>query len=104
MPAPDRPEHPRSPHWHAVRAAHLEKHPTCAACGGTDHLEVHHVQPYHLHPAEELDPKNLITLCESPAHACHLVFGHLYSWHSFNATVRRNAAAWLAKVRNRPHG
>ncbi len=91
----------RSPHWPTVRAAHLAMHPTCAACGGTEHLEVHHIQVYHLNPTLELDPTNLITLCES-SHACHYTYGHLYSWHSWNELVIHDAALWLYKVRHRP--
>lgn len=43
----------RSPQWPAVRAAHLKKEPSCQACGVTDHLEVHHIAPFHVSPARE---------------------------------------------------
>ncbi len=46
----------RSPHWPAVRAAHLRRFPTCAACGTFKGVQVHHVRPFWLFPALELDP------------------------------------------------
>lgn len=92
----------RSPRWPAVRAEHLAKFPTCAACGTREHLEVHHKQPFHLHPDLELEPTNLITLCESPSHNCHEIFGHLLDWKSFNRMVEMDAAVYLRKVQNRP--
>jgi hypothetical protein len=80
----------RSPHWPAFRRMHLRLEPTCRWCGGSLHLEVHHIAPFHLHPELELDPGNLITLCESPAIDCHLVIGHFDDWHTFNPHVRRD--------------
>jgi 5-methylcytosine-specific restriction protein A len=88
---------PRSPHWPACRKAHLAAHPTCAACGGTTHLQVHHKKPFHLHPELELDPANLITLCESPGVDHHLHVGHLGDWKGFNPNVDRDASRELAR-------
>lgn len=90
----------RSPRWPSVRRIFLAAHPTCAACGSREKLEVHHVRPYHLHPEAELDFDNLITLCEPD----HLTFGHLKNWQSFNPAVREDAASYLAKVLARPKG
>ena len=90
---------PRSSHWPAVRAAHLREHPTCAACGTREKLEVHHVRPYHLCPARELDPTNLITLCEGPRKH-HLILGHRGNWQDCNPHVRRDAAAELRRLRD----
>lgn len=97
-------DHPRSGHWPTVRAAHLAKHPACEVCGGTDKLEVHHKQPFHLNPALELDPSNLITLCEANKGGinCHLFIGHLSSFKAFNPTVDRDAVAWRQKIQSRP--
>jgi 5-methylcytosine-specific restriction enzyme A len=89
---------PRSGHWPTLRAQTLKEHPTCAACGTTEHLTVHHVIPFHVDPSKELDPDNLIVLCER----CHLVFGHLCDYQSYNPDVRADAAAFLAKVKARP--
>lgn len=96
----------RSDHWPAVRKQHLIAHPTCEACGGAENLEVHHILPFHLHPDLELDPNNLITLCESKKSGvnCHLWFGHLGNFKSFNVDVLKNAAEWLLKFKNRPKG
>ena len=68
----------RSSQWGSIRAKHLKDHSTCAACGGTDKLEVHHKVPFHVHPELELDLTNLITLCEADKNGicCHLGFGH----------------------------
>lgn len=96
----------RSAHWPTVRKEHLEKHPTCAVCGGSSNLEVHHIKPFHLHPDLELDPENLVTLCESKKSGvnCHLWFGHLGNFKSFNVTVVTNALCWFEKFKNRPMG
>ena len=90
----------RSGQWQTIRKKHLIKSPTCAACGGAKKLSVHHCVPFHLDEAKELDPENLITLCEE--NNCHRTFGHFYSWFSYNPNVREDAASWLEKVKNRP--
>lgn len=92
----------RSPQWDAVRNAHVRANPYCAACGSGLRLNVHHVQPYHLYPELELDPANLLTLCEGTVVNCHLLFGHLRSWLSWNPNVHEDAAAMLAKIKGRP--
>ena len=94
----------RSSEWPKVRAAHLSENPTCSVCGGTEKLEVHHIRPFHLHPELELEPTNLITLCESGHEGanCHLHYGHLGDFHSFNVDVVQDAPIWAAKIRSRP--
>lgn len=94
----------RSGHWAAVRQQHLTMQPTCAVCGGTDKLEVHHIRPFHLHPDLELDPQNLITLCEANHGGvnCHLAFGHLSNFKSWNVSVREDSAHWADKLKKRP--
>lgn len=81
--------HARSPHWPKVEAAHLAAEPFCRYCGGTKSLQVHHKEPFHLDPTKELDPTNLITLCEDYKDGveCHLHVGHLGNWKSFNPHV-----------------
>ena len=66
----------RSSKWPGVEHAHLKLNPTCAACAGSTKLQVHHVRPYHLDPALELDPTNLITLCMAMGCDGHLLIGH----------------------------
>ena len=92
----------RSGKWPTVRAHYLEAHPTCAACGSAEHLTVHHILPFQFWPEKELDTENLIMLCESPTHNCHLIFGHLMDYHSYNPSVRKDAEAYLAKRKARP--
>lgn len=84
----------RSPEWSAVERAFRARHPTCAACGGTAHLQVHHVDPFHLFPARELILSNLITLCMGPEE-CHLRIGHGGNWTAYNPRVREDAATLL---------
>jgi 5-methylcytosine-specific restriction enzyme A len=94
----------RSGHWPTVRKEHLEKNPKCAVCSGNKKLEVHHIRPFHLHPDLELNPNNLITLCESKDNGvnCHLLFGHLGNFKSFNVNVKRDSINWISKILNRP--
>jgi predicted TIM-barrel fold metal-dependent hydrolase len=90
----------RSPHWPAVRALHLKNHPICEVCGGTSKLEVHHIKPFHLHPELELDPRNLISLCEGNKQLnCHLVIGHSGSFKKENPDVVADASALNAKLK-----
>lgn len=86
----------RSPEWPAVRKAHLDANPTCAACGGTANVEVHHIKPFHLFPDLELVDSNLITLCEKPGHSCHFVFGHYHDWYKYSPDVTTIVASYLA--------
>ena len=107
----------RSPEWPAVEKAHLLKEPACAACGHKGHgLQVHHIKPFHLHPNLELDPDNLITLCEILGREHHLLLGHLDDWESYNPNVRadvkrfhkqsagqiRSNRTWQEEVKRRP--
>lgn len=89
----------RSPKWSTVRKKHLEKNNYCAACGSTKKLEVHHIKPVHKHPELELDPDNLITLCADP---CHIIFGHLMNFKSWNIDVINDCAVYYNKVVDRP--
>jgi hypothetical protein len=72
----------RSSKWPTFRKHVLEKHPFCAYCGGTEKLQVHHINPFHLHPELELDETNVIVLCEVPETDHHLHIGHLGDFRS----------------------
>jgi hypothetical protein len=91
---PDNPDVRRSSQWPAVRRAFLRQNPRCLLCGNDRSLNVHHVEPYHTHPERELDPTNLITLCERSEVPdlfglnCHQWAGHLGNWSSVNPRVR----------------
>lgn len=93
----------RSAEWPKVRAKHLTKNPRCALCSGIKKLEVHHIQPFHLDPSKELDPGNLITLCESKENGinCHLAFGHLGNYSCVNRSVTSDSKQWNQKIKNR---
>lgn len=85
----------RSPHWPTVEKHFREAHPTCAACGGTERINIHHCKPFHLFPELELDPNNLITLCMGKLE-CHLKIGHLDDFKKFNGNVKEDCAKILA--------
>jgi len=85
--------------WPKVRSEHLKKQSVCAACGSSRGLEVHHIKPFHLYPELELDPNNLITLCNK---SCHLYFGHLKYFKSWNPDVIKDAAEYNDKIKARP--
>ena len=91
----------RSKEWPKVRNAYLKKHAECAACGTSKKLEVHHKQPFHLHPELELEEDNLITLCDG-ASRCHFLIGHLTFWKSYNLGAQQDAEKWALKIKNRP--
>lgn len=95
----------RSPHWPAVEHAFRKDKPWCEACGKDKPIErglqVHHVIPFHFvillgRPELELDPRNLIGLCETeegltlPNH--HLLLGHLDDFQTSNPNVRDSAS------------
>ena len=80
----------RSSGWSRARSKHLDKQPYCAVCGRLTHLEVHHKVPVSRAPELELDPENLITLCDGSTR-CHFVFGHLGNWKRCNQLVERDA-------------
>jgi 5-methylcytosine-specific restriction protein A len=90
----------RSLLWGETRKKHIEKQPFCQACGSTKNLQVHHIEPFHVNPSRELDPTNLITLCGKN---CHLVFGHLMDYTSWNTEFVKDAQYYFNKVRNRPY-
>lgn len=96
----------RSPQWDKASHDYLKTHDSCACCGSKTKLQVHHIQPFHLHPERELDPTNWIVLCESGLFGinCHLGFGHLGNFKSFNVDVIKDAANWLLKLKGRPKG
>lgn len=88
----------RSPKWSTVRNQFIKDNPICAVCGKTKNLTVHHKKPFHLFPKEELNPKNLVTLCESRGMNCHITFGHLGNFQHFNETVDIDVLVWNRKL------
>jgi len=80
----------RSSKWSGVRKTALKANPKCAACGSDSKLQVHHMQPFHLKPELELDPKNLIVLCMGP-NECHLLLGHGDDFKKYNPYIAADA-------------
>jgi len=117
--------HARSSHWPTVEKKFRAVHPQCACCvvKSVTHIQIHHRFPFHYcvalgRPDLELDPRNLITLCEWPSHSCpdhHLLVAHLDDWKSSNLDVAEDAitfrgmtaaeirkdARWIKKVAER---
>ena len=89
----------RSPKWSEVRKEHLKNNSKCIACGKTSKLEVHHIEPVHMCPEKELDPSNLVTLCADP---CHILFGHLMNFKSWNKDVVNDCSVYYNKLLKRP--
>lgn len=91
----------RSSEWPTVRKHYLATHPTCEACAGNKHMQVHHCEPFHLDPQLELDPKNLIALCMGP-NECHIRLGHGDDFKAFNPKIRDMAVQSLNHPAMRP--
>ena len=95
----------RSRDWPAVRLRHLKMQPCCQICGGVTNLEVHHITPVSAFggKALELEPSNLITLCDGSrfSFSCHLVFGHHGHWKRHNPHIKVDAFIWSKKFQNK---
>ena len=94
---------PRSAGWKILRRQHLGENPECIMCGSRKNLVPHHVVPFHVDPSRELDPSNLVTLCESPTFNCHLFFGHLKRWDRHNPHVVEDATTWRLRISESPN-
>lgn len=90
--------------WRTVRRAFLQAYPTCAACGSRSRVRAHHVVPVSVDPSRELDPNNLLPLCESYEQGvnCHLFFGHGGTWQQVNPNAVADAFNWRAARTIRP--
>lgn len=90
----------RNSKWSAVRKRFLVDNGSCAVCGGKYKLEVHHIVPYHIAPELELEPSNMVTLCESKFYGvnCHLFVGHLGNFRRCNPSVVSDAKLWKDKL------
>lgn len=97
----------RSPHWPTVEKHFLAANPRCIACNDEQHaariaqnpllptrgLQVHHAaMPFHFcillgRPDLELDPRNLVVLCEDEkgVKTCdhHISVGHALDFQSY---------------------
>ena len=89
----------RSAKWPTVRKNFLVENSKCAVCNSKDKLEVHHIFAFHTSPELELDPSNLITLCDK---YCHFMFGHFMNYKSWNVNVIEDSKVYYNKVKNKP--
>ena len=89
----------RLPEVRSAMRRHRKKHPRCAWCGRDDGgLAVHHIRPVKFFPYLASQPENLLTLCHS-SRDCHLVVGHMGSWHTWNRYVTESCSiAELSKT------
>lgn len=81
----------RSPKWEKLEHEFKLAHPSCAACGSINRLNIHHIKPFHVSPELELDPNNLITMCMDTKE-CHLKLAHLGSFKTANSNIIVDAA------------
>jgi len=90
----------RSSDWTKVRKKFLVEHPKCFICGSNNKIEVHHKVPFNLAPDLELNPDNLISLCENKKYGinCHLLVGHLGNYKRFNPNIMIDATTWKLKL------
>ena len=92
----------RSSEWPAFKKEYALTHlPVCAICGGTAQLNLHHLRPFHVFPELELDPTNVVWLCN--AKLCHIRVGHLSNFTSINPNGAADIVIWRDKIRNRPN-
>ena len=89
----------RSSKWRTVRKKFM-KGKTCAVCGATKSLECHHIKDFSTNPELELEPTNLLALCDGSMR-CHRIWGHLGNWKSINDTIVKDAAWFLSKIISR---
>lgn len=88
----------RSTKWKRLREKYLAANPSCALCGKSTDLIVHHKLPFCKFPHKELDWDNLITLCESKNLNCHFVIGHLMNWQDFNPNIDKDIEFFKQKL------
>jgi len=89
----------RSGKWRSVRNNFLEGNPCCKVCGSKENLTAHHIIPFHIDKNKELDPNNLIPLCQNKTMNCHFIFGHLLNWNKFNPNVIEDSKIWNDKLK-----
>ena len=92
----------RSSQWRKVRDGFL-RGKRCVVCDGKTSLVAHHEIPFHLAPDMELDPGNLMPLCERKRFGinCHLLIGHLGNFRRINMSARADAAYWRVRLQYR---
>lgn len=91
----------RASGWQVFKNNFLKMNPACVVCGGKKKLEVHHIVPVHVDRSRELDPTNVMTLCEAKKRGinCHLLIGHLGDYRRENQRVREDAFYMAERLR-----
>lgn len=105
----------RSSHWNSVAHDFKQAHPYCFACGPDaayplNFIQVHHEIPFHFcilldRPDLELDPRNLLTLCQGDRLDIldhHLSIGHEGDFRRYNPNVRRDCKRSILSKLFRP--
>lgn len=86
----------RSHKWEAFAIKCKAAHPFCAYCGNAEKLQAHHIHAFELMtpeqrgtaaPGGELDPDNIIILCEVQPSDHHLRIGHLGNFKNSDPNV-----------------
>ena len=90
----------RSPLWRGFRDDFL-RDAVCVVCGCRKKLVAHHRIPFRIAPDLELDPANVLPLCEAGRYGlnCHLLIGHLGAWQRVNVNVDADVAYWATRLR-----
>lgn len=92
----------RSPKWPEFKKEFAKTHlKVCAVCGSPK-VQLHHLKPFHVFPELELDPDNLLWLCENTSANHHLQTGHLGNFKSINPNGKEEIAKLRDEIRNRP--
>lgn len=92
----------RSPKWYDLQQEIIKAHPYCSVCGRKDRLQVHHIIPFHIDSSLELDPENCRVLCaRKKVLNCHLIFGHLGDFSSWNPSLDADIAYWRVKLQKK---
>ena len=74
--------------WQKAKRAYYKKYGKfCRCCGLRKKIQLHHKLPRHLFPKLALDEDNFISLCNRKGVGCHLLIGHMGSYHTYNANI-----------------
>ena len=95
---------PRVAGWAKLAKVHLRVYPACQVCGRRTNVVPHHKLPVSFRPDLELDPDNLVTLCNGHRSfgGCHQWVGHLGDPHSYNPDVMPDIDIWREKMAAKP--
>jgi hypothetical protein len=113
----------RSSHWPTVEKHFLAANPGCFVCSADQHqarikqvgalatrgLQVHHKFPFHFcillgRPDLEVDPRNLVVLCEDELGVAtedhHNIVGHYRNFQSWDDALDKNIATYKGRSKH----